>query len=130
MSLKDHHIAIMEILLPLTKSKERPYITYGEMSRQLEQQGIIIEAISLRIPLYDISTFCMDNGAPALSVFVVSTDTLMPGDGFYIFFTAKATLTFDEKFELFMNEQKRALEYREWPRIAKMVGINFPTENQ
>ena len=104
---KDYHIAIMEFLLPLTRSKEEyPHITYKELSRRLAERGIIIEPINLGAPLGDVSAFCMDNAAPALSVFVVNSDTLLPGDGIYGFFTAKATLEFEEKYAIFMRERK------------------------
>ena len=124
--LEDLQVAILEILLPLTSCNDiYPHITYLDLSRHLELKGYIIAPRTLGIPLGVISEFCQDNGAPAISVLVVNSETIMPGNGFYGFVTAKASLTDTEKWEFAFAENERVRSYQHWKRIADLAGIDF-----
>lgn len=68
------------ILVSVAKSGPGNFITYGDLSKKLNN---VISPRNLNIPLGIISDLALEHGFYRISAIVVNHDTYFPGDGFF-----------------------------------------------
>lgn len=68
------------ILVGIAKKGQGPCITYGELSKNLNNA---ITPRNLNKPLGELSDLAIKHGFPRISAIVVNKDTCFPGEGFF-----------------------------------------------
>ena len=68
------------ILVEIANRGQGHYITYGELSKKLNNA---ISPINLNKPLIALSDLAIEHGFPRISAIVVNHETQFPGEGFF-----------------------------------------------
>lgn len=103
-------------------------ITYGGLSKKLNEIGLKHKADVLHKPLDSINRWCnYYYNAPMISVIVINHAVGRPGDGFYKSYRdiKKIEIIDSHKNEIFLNEWKKVRYYQEWDNLHRTISDLF-----
>lgn len=107
---------IANILIEVAKKGPGNYITYGELSRKINN---CISPRNLNHPLGTLSDIAMDNGFPRISAIVINQNTGMPGEGYFRYYAGGIN---DDQWEKFwLKDLTLIYNCKNWDEFIKLL---------
>ncbi len=119
--LSDIDLVIFEILVAWieeNKTDQTP-MPYAELAKLVNNPSVI--PTNLGTYLGRISTYCLDNNAPAISAVVGGSDTCEPGAGFFELIGRGDTKP-EKRLEVWLPILNQAYEYDGWRELLAKAG--------
>jgi hypothetical protein len=120
--LSDIEIKILEILTKyITDNEDGSTMEYGELAKEVEHWSVIPHNLGLY--LGRVSSFCIQNNAPPISVIVVGQDSDgkysgMPGKGFYDLL-GYPSLNQNQVISVFVEKLREVYNFNEWDKVLE-----------
>lgn len=112
-TLSDIDLEIFEVLVDWIKEnkKDQTPLPYAQLAKKVKNPSVI--PTNLGMYLGRVSTYCLENEAPAISVVVGGSNNCEPGAGFFDllgYTDAKP----EDRIALWLPLLKQAYEYKGW----------------
>ncbi len=117
-----HEEIAKELIGRLKRNPQSAMMSYGDLCRLVDNKT---DPRNVAGYIGDLSVWCWEIGAPMISALIYNRESGIPGKGFFELYSDlyEKGVKKDDEDMIFVSEVKKVLEYKQWDKLEKYLGL-------